>query len=123
MCWSADSLWDRSSLYERIDRRVDVMIAAGWLAEVEGLLADSYGPDLPSMSSVGYAELADVLAGVLSMDEAVQRIKYRTHRLARAQYAWFRPTDDRIRWFDAASETLQALSAVRDWVAPVPCVS
>ena len=114
---------DRSSLYERIDRRVDVMIAAGWLSEVEGLLADSYGPDLPSMSSVGYAELADVLAGVLSMDEAVQRIKYRTHRLARAQYAWFRPADDRIRWFDAVSEVPQALSAVRDWVASMPRAS
>ena len=114
---------NRSVLYERIDRRVDAMIAAGWLSEVEGLLADGCGPDLPSMSSVGYSELADVLAGVLSMDEAVQRIKYRTHRLARAQYAWFRPADDRIRWFDAASETAQALSAVRDWAASVPRVS
>ena len=84
---------DRRVLYERIDSRVDAMIAAGWLSEVEGLLADGYGPDLPSMSSVGYSELADVLAGVLSMDEAVQRIKYRTHRLARAQYAWFRPAE------------------------------
>ena len=114
---------DRSSLYERIDNRVDAMIATGWLSEVKGLLDDGCNPDLPSMSSVGYSELADVIAGVLSMDEAVQRIKYRTHRLARAQYAWFRPTDDRIRWFDAASETTQALWAVRDWVAPVPCVS
>ena len=114
---------DRRVLYERIDSRVDAMIAAGWLSEVEGLLADGCGPDLPSMSSVGYSELADVLAGVLSMDEAVQRIKYRTHRLARAQYAWFRPADDRIRWFDAASETPQALSAVRDWVASMPRAS
>ena len=114
---------DRRALYERIDSRVDAMIAAGWLSEVKGLLADGCVPDMPSMSSVGYSELADVLAGVLSMDEVVQRIKYRTHRLARAQYAWFRPADDRIRWFDAASETTQALSAVRDWVASVPRVS
>ena len=114
---------DRRTLYERIDSRVDAMIAAGWLSEVKGLLADGCVPDMPSMSSVGYSELADVLAGVLSMDEVVQRIKYRTHRLARAQYAWFRPADDRIRWFDAASETTQALSAVRDWVASVPRVS
>ena len=111
---------DRSSLYERIDDRVDAMIAAGWLSEVKGLLADGYGPDLPSMSSVGYSELADVIAGVLSLDEAVQRIKYRTHRLARAQYAWFRPTDDRIRWFDVACEVDQATSVVRDWVASAP---
>ena len=106
---------DRSSLYERIDGRVDAMIASGWLSEVEGLLVDGYGPDLPSMSSVGYSELADVLAGVLSMDEAVRRIKYRTHRLARAQYAWFRLNDDRIRWFDATGEIDQALATVRGW--------
>ena len=109
---------DRRTLYERVDDRVDAMIAAGWLSEVEGLLADGYGPDLPSMSSVGYSELADVLAGVLSMDEVVQRIKYRTHRLARAQYAWFRPADDRIRWFDAAREVDQATSVVRYWAKP-----
>ena len=114
---------DRGSLYERIDRRVEAMIASGWLSEVEGLLADGYGPELPSMSSVGYSELAEVVAGVLPLEEAVQRIKYRTHRLARAQYAWFRPADDRIRWFDAASETTQALSTVRDWVASAPRVS
>ena len=114
---------DRRTLYERIDSRVDAMIAAGWLSEVEGLLADGCAPDVPAMSSVGYSELADVVIGVQSMDEAVQRIKYRTHRLARAQYAWFRPADDRIRWFDAASETTQALSAVRDWVDPAPSLS
>ena len=114
---------DRRALYERIDSRVDAMIAAGWLSEVKGLLADGCVPDMPSMSSVGYSELADVLADVLSMDDVVQRIKYRTHRLARAQYAWFRPADDRIRWFDAASETTQALSAVRDWVDPTPSLS
>ena len=114
---------DRSALYERIDSRVDAMIAAGWLSEVEGLLADGCAPDVPAMSSVGYSELADVVIGILSMDEAVQRIKYRTHRLARGQYAWFRPADDRISWFDAASETTQALSAARDWVASVPRVS
>ena len=115
---------DRRVLYERIDSRVDAMIAAGWLSEVEGLLADGCGPDLPSMSSVGYSELADVLAGVLSMDEAVQRIKVQDAPAGpRAQYAWFRPADDRIRWFDAASETPQALSAVRDWVASMPRAS
>ncbi len=108
---------DRRTLYERIDRRVEAMVEAGWLSEVEGLIADGCGPDLPSMSSVGYAELAGVLAGHLSMEEAVQRIKHRTHRLARSQYAWFRPSDDRIRWFDAARGTGPALSAVREWAA------
>ena len=113
----------RSALYERIDSRVDAMIATGWLCEIEGLLADGYGPELPAMSSVGYSELADVVAGVLPLNEAVQRIKYRTHRLARAQYAWFRPADDRIRWFDAVCEIDQALATVREWVVSAPRVS
>lgn len=89
-------------LYRRIDARVDAMMGAGFVDEVRGLLARGYGPDLPSMSGIGYRQLCQHLAGELSMDEAVSRMKTETHRLTRHQRNWFRRDDPRIRWIDAS---------------------
>jgi len=90
----------RQELYKRIDDRVDSMLAEGWLDEVKGLLDRGYSPTLPSMSSLGYQELASHLLGKLPLPDAVRRIKLNTHRFARHQYAWFRSKDPRIRWLD-----------------------
>ncbi len=95
---------ERQDLYARINQRVDEMIAAGWLEEIKGLLERGYGPDLPSMSSLGYRELCGHLAGETSLDEAVVDIKTRTRRFARQQHAWFRADDRRISWFQASDE-------------------
>ena len=110
---------ERSALYRRIDKRVDAMIAAGWVDEVRSLLERGYGPELPSMSSVGYGELVRHLNGELSLDEAVERIKGRTHRFARHQYAWFRPGDERIRWFNAETGLDDAEQEVGRWLETV----
>ncbi len=90
----------REELYRRIDQRAELTLARGWLEEVRGLLARGYSPDLPSMSSLGYRELVQHLQGELSLEEALQRIKYQTHRLARSQYTWFRLNDPRIHWLE-----------------------
>ncbi len=95
---------ERDALYERIDQRVDAMMEAGLLEEVRGLLQAGYGPTLPSMQSTGYRELAQHLEGEMDVEEAVQRTKYATHRLARRQYTWFRLNDPRICWLDASSD-------------------
>ena len=92
---------DRQSLYARIDARIESQIAAGWLEEVRTLRNLGFGLQHPALSGLGYAELMHHLDGDLTLDEAVQRIKYRTHRYARQQYNWFRLTDQRIRWLDA----------------------
>ncbi len=94
---------EREALYRRIDQRVDAMMEAGLLDEVHGLLDAGYDPALPSMQSTGYRELAQHLQGEIELSEAVQRVKYATHRLARRQYMWFRPTDPRICWLDAST--------------------
>ena len=94
----------RSCLYQRIDDRVERMMDSGWIDEVRALLDMGYRPDLPSMSSLGYRELVQYLGNELTLQEAVQRMKYRTHRFARQQYAWFRLTDKRIHWLDASRE-------------------
>ncbi len=90
----------RDDLYRRIDSRVDNMMEQGLVQEVEGLLARGYALDLPSMSGVGYKHIGLYLREQMDLAEAVQRIKYETHRFARHQYAWFRLKDEGIHWFD-----------------------
>ena len=97
---------DRSELYCRIDRRVDEMMSSGFVGEVQTLLDMGYSPQLSSMSGVGYHEVASYLWGSTALGDAVQQIKYRTHRIARRQYTWFRLKDQRIRWLQSDGEEL-----------------
>lgn len=107
----------RQLLYERIDQRVDQMIDAGWLKEVEGLSQRGYGPELTAMSSIGYQELTEHLSGNLDLAEAVQRIKNRTHKFARGQYVWLRRARW-LEWFEADEPGLaSAMDRVGEWVA------
>ena len=101
----------REKLYRRIDERVDSMLAAGWLDEVRDLLDRGYGLNLPSMSSLGYKELGLSLKGGMSLEEAVETTKRRTRRFSRQQHAWFRPADERIRWFEATPAGLDSAAA------------
>ena len=98
---------DRRDLYARIDRRVDEMMGEGLLDEVQSLLKAGYASTLSSMQSTGYKELVQHLRGELDLEEAVQRIKFATHRLARRQYAWFRLEDPRIHWLDASADPFE----------------
>ena len=90
---------DRAWLYERINARVDAMFEAGWVGEVERLLDMGFGPQLPAMSSLGYWEICEYLQGKVTLEDAVETIKTKTRRFARQQGAWFRTSDERIRWF------------------------
>ena len=92
----------RDELYQRIDARVDGMMATGLVGEVRGLLAMGYKADLPSMSGIGYREVCQYLASELDLPAAVAHIKTATHRLARQQATWFRGDDPRIRWIDVS---------------------
>ncbi len=110
---------DRQNLYRRIDARVDSMMEQGLVRETQMLIAMGYAPELPSMSSVGYRELALHLSSQLDLAEAVQRIKYATHRLARRQLTWFRAGDARIRWVTAGPGAVQQVEGVvEDFLRP-----
>ena len=98
----------------RVETRVQEMLDAGWLEEVEKLIAGGFGGWLTSSKAIGYAELARHLAGELGLEDAVRQTVKRTRHLARRQMAWFR-RDPRIRWFDAGADG--ALSLVDDLVA------
>ena len=97
---------ERPALYHRIDRRVDRMLADGFLAEVERLAALGYTLGAGPLACPGYRDLGQHLAGQISLAQAVQQTKYGTHRLARRQHAWFRPSDPRIHWLAADSPDL-----------------
>ncbi|MEZ4770885.1 MAG: tRNA (adenosine(37)-N6)-dimethylallyltransferase MiaA [Caldilineales bacterium] len=107
----------RAALFERIDRRVDEMVARGLLAEVEALLAAGYGPDLPALTGLGYRQMIQHLHGELTLDEAVEEIKRQTRRFVRQQATWFRLDDPRIHWFDLEQRGYVAIAAfVARWL-------
>jgi len=91
---------DRQELYRRIDSRVDRMVEAGLVDEVEQLLSKGYSASLPSMSGIGYRQIGQFLHGDMTLTQATDKMKVETHRLARHQYAWFRLGDKRIIWLD-----------------------
>lgn len=92
----------RPDLYARIDARIDAMLKAGWLKEVQDLLVKGYSPDLPSMSAIGYQQLLRHLRGDMSLEEAITQIKKATRIFVRRQSNWFKPDDPNIHWFDIA---------------------
>lgn len=88
---------ERELLYERIDRRVDLMMAEGFLPEVASLMAQ-YPVGLTSLHTLGYRELIQYRQGLSTLDEAVHLIKRNTRRFAKRQLTWFRREAD-LRWF------------------------
>jgi tRNA dimethylallyltransferase len=95
---------ERSALYERIDSRVDAMIASGLLAEVEGLLEAGYREALTAAQAIGYKELLPVLEDEADLGEALEAIKRASRRYAKRQLTWFR-ADPRIKWLDVTGLT------------------
>ena len=107
---------ERQELYRRIDERVERMVAAGFVEEVESLLESGYDIDLPSMSGIGYREIAEYLRGDADLDDAIRRTKFRTHRYARSQYNWFKRDDRRIRWIES-SRVEDGIDAALEWLS------
>ncbi len=105
----------RESLYARIDRRVDEMLANGFVDEVRRLKKQGFDPSLPAFSSLGYREIWGYLDGNCLLEVAVERVKFETHRFARQQYTWFRLDDPRIHWFDVDTPDVQV--AITEFVA------
>jgi tRNA dimethylallyltransferase len=111
---------EREQLYARIDKRIDMMMTKGLLAELEGLRAMGYGRSLPAMSGLGYKQLWAYLDGEMSLSEAVERIKFETHRFARQQNTWFRRDDKSITWFDIGADGVETavIAHIQQWLTP-----
>ena len=95
---------DRAKIYERIDRRVDIMLQNGLVDEVKRLLEAGVPEDSVSMQGLGYKEIVNYLQGRCSLEEAVYVIKRDTRHFAKRQLTWLRREKDVI-WFDKSKET------------------
>lgn len=104
----------RERLYQRIDQRVDQMIARGILQEVQNLLKKGYNPEQPALKGLGYRHLIGYIQGRIGWDEAVRLWKRDTRRFAKRQMTWFR-REPGVQWIDASqgsaktAETINAL--------------
>ncbi len=90
---------DREVLYQRINKRVDIMLENGLLDEVKKLLEMGYTKDMISMQGIGYKEMIKYLDGEYTYDEAVEIIKRDSRRYAKRQLTWFKRYQD-AKWFD-----------------------
>lgn len=96
---------DRKRLYQRINQRVEEMIARGLLDEVASLKNKGYSPELKAFKSVGYQELFAYLEGELDFSIAIEQIKLNTRHYAKRQLTWFRK-DKEITWLDVSENNL-----------------
>ncbi len=98
---------DRKELYQRIDARIDRMVENGLLDEVRGLLDKGYSPDLPALSAIGDREMASVISGELTLDQAILQMKKLTHQFVRRQANWFKESDPNIHWIDYGENSVE----------------
>ena len=87
----------REDMWDRIDRRVDLMMEAGLEEEVRSLLTSGVPPTATAMQAIGYKEFAAALRGEEPIAQAVDEVKLRSRQYAKRQLTWFRRTPD-IRW-------------------------
>jgi tRNA dimethylallyltransferase len=94
--------WERNQLYERINRRVDIMIEQGLIEEVENILK-KYNKFPTAMQGLGYKEVVQYLNGDYTKEEMIEKIKMETRRYAKRQLTWFRKNKQTI-WLDATND-------------------
>ena len=90
---------DRETLYERINRRVDIMLDEGLVDEVKSIMEMNLGKESTAMQAIGYKEIIEWLEGRASFEEAVETLKMESRRYAKRQLTWFRRNKE-INWLD-----------------------
>jgi len=100
---------ERETVYERIEKRVDVMMEEGLLEEAKKLLPHK---ELNALQTVGYRELFPYFEGTISLEEAVSEIKKNTRRFAKRQGTWFRK-NPAIHWFHYQTETSEMINFIK----------
>lgn len=94
--------WDRKELYERINKRVDLMIENGLIKECQTLIDKK---ELAALDTIGYKEIFEFLEGRIKKDEAIELIKRNSRRYAKRQLTWFKK-DEEIIWLNP-KETIE----------------
>jgi tRNA dimethylallyltransferase len=99
---------DREIMYERINKRVDIMLNEGLLAEAQLLYPNKH---LNALQTVGYRELFDYFDGKTTLDFAIEQIKMNTRRFAKRQITWFKRTEN-LSWFDYLSDRKEIIKNI-----------
>jgi tRNA dimethylallyltransferase len=108
---------DRDTLYAQADQRVDQMIQDGFVDEVQALLEKGYDPQLPSMSGLGYRQIAAHLKKEISLAEAITDTKHATHDFIRRQFTWFKGHDNGILWHNSRDIDISKLiKSIAHWL-------
>jgi len=107
----------RGELYKRIDDRVQNMIEAGLVLEVQSLLEKNYPPDSPAFSAIGYYEIIQYLQDAITLEEAISLMKSRTRKFVRRQSNWFKQDERDIHWFSMEENVdAQLVAKIRQWL-------
>lgn len=104
---------DREILYDRINRRVDIMLDEGLADEVKSLLDMGYDEKLNSMQGIGYKEMISHFKGEITLDEAMNLIKQNSRRYAKRQLTWFR-RNDRIELLSPSDASDMAIKIIKE---------
>ncbi|MDD3336547.1 MAG: tRNA (adenosine(37)-N6)-dimethylallyltransferase MiaA [Eubacteriales bacterium] len=98
----------RALLFERIEKRIDAMLAQGLLQEVDKLLQSGVSPEAQSMQGIGYKELVPVAQGHLPLEAARQQLILNTRHFAKRQETWFK-REEAIQWSTAGQDAFSAV--------------
>ncbi len=107
-------LWEKEQINRRINARVRLMMEAGWLEETRQLLSRYGTISKTAGEATGYFELFEHLAGRMTLEDAVERIKIGTRQLARRQMKWFRRFR-RLHWLDGAQNEANLEKVMELW--------
>ena len=102
----------RETLYQDIEKRVDLMMAKGLEAEVRNIY-EKYGADITAFSAIGYKEFLPYFKGEMDIDSVIKTIKRNTRRFAKRQLTWFR-REENVKWFfaDDSSDNQTVIEAI-----------
>lgn len=103
---------DREKLYEKINKRVDIMLEHGLIEETKNILK-SYNEFPTAMQAIGYKETKDYLDGIISKEELTEKIKMETRRYAKRQLTWFKRIKDAI-WLEMENGVEQNLRKIME---------
>lgn len=102
----------REILYNRINKRVDIMIENGLIDEVENII-EKYKEFPTAMQAIGYKEIVMYLKGELTKQEAIEKIKQESRRYAKRQITWFKKIED-IKWIDGLKDKDENIKFIQD---------
>ena len=106
--------WDRQKLYDRINKRVDIMIQKGLIQEVKDIL-QKYHKFPTAMQGLGYKEVVSYLNGEYTKEEMIEKIKMETRRYAKRQLTWFRKNKQTI-WLDGSKDRQNNINIILEGI-------